>query len=176
MHRASCVKVWSWMLIGGALLSAAPVWGGSAKTAGAAAAEESREPALYDPAADPAEQLAAAVDEATATHRRILLEVGGDWCIWCHHLHDFLATHDSVRTLWDDSFVTVSINVSPENRNEAFLADYPAIPGYPHLFVLAPDGSLLHSQNTGDLEKGEGYSKAAVLDFLSRWAPPQQAR
>ena len=162
MHRASCLKVSSWVLIGGALLLAWPAWAGAATA---------KEPALYDPQADPGAQVAAAVEEASASGRRIILEVGGDWCIWCHHLHDFLASHDGVRTLWDKSFVTVKVNVSPENRNEAFLADYPEIPGYPHLFVLAPDGKLLHSQNTGDLEDGESYSKAAMLDFLSQWAP-----
>jgi len=175
MRKASCVMVASWALIGWAALLAWPAEAAVAE-APAAKAADVKDQALYDPEADPAEQLAAAIEEATASGRRIILEVGGNWCIWCHHLHDFMADHDGIRKLWDESFVTVNVNVSPENRNETFLGAYPEIPGYPHLFVLAPDGTLLHSQNTGDLERGESYSRASMLDFISQWAPPDLGR
>lgn len=177
MREASGVKLWPWAMLALAVFLA---WGAPpAPPAWAASGDEAakgKDEALYDPAADPSEQLLAAMSEARASGRRIILEVGGNWCIWCHHLHDFLASHDGVKKLWDDSFVTVNVNVSPENRNEKFLRAYPEVPGYPHLFVLAADGTLLHSQNTGDLEHGEGYSKASMLDFISRWAPPDLAR
>jgi hypothetical protein len=37
--------------------------------------------------------------------------------------------------------------------------------------VLESDGSLLHSQNTYELESGNSYSEEAVLRFLEKWAP-----
>ena len=39
----------------------------------------------YDPTADPFLDLQQTVSEATSSGRRILLEVGGEWCIWCHY-------------------------------------------------------------------------------------------
>ena len=63
-------------------------------------AEDSPEPqfpsAGYDVQADPFSDLQEAIVEATRLDRRILLEVGGEWCIWCHHWERFLADHDDV--------------------------------------------------------------------------------
>jgi len=126
---------------------------------------------LYDPAADPAADLAAAIAEAGASGRRILLEVGGNWCIWCHRLEAFVEGHERVHAVWTDGFVTVKVNYSPEVENRGFLSQYPEVPGYPHLFVLDSDGTFLHSQGTGVLEDGEGYSEEAILAFLEQWAP-----
>jgi hypothetical protein len=70
-----------------------------------------------------------------------------------------------------EHFLVMKVNYSSENRNEEFLADYPTIPGYPHLFVLETDGSRLHSQGTAELEEGSGYSEQAVLEFLNQWKP-----
>ena len=41
------------------------------------------------------------------------------------------------------------------------------------LAVLDADGKLLHSQFTGELEKGEGYDRKKFFDFLKQWAPPK---
>ena len=65
----------------------------------------------------------------------------------------------------------MKVNFSEENENKAFLAAYPEIKGYPHLFVLDADGKLLHSQFTGDLEKGKGYDRGKFFAFLKGWAP-----
>ena len=55
-----------------------------------------------------------------------------------------------------------------------FLAQYPEIKGYPHLFVLDNDGKLLHSQFTGELEKGKGYDRKKFFEFLKAWAPAKE--
>jgi thiol:disulfide interchange protein len=124
----------------------------------------------YDPAADPAADLAVAIERATAEGKRILLEVGGEWCSWCHRLERFV--HDTPETArrLDGSFVVVKVNWWPENENEAFLSGYPEIHGFPHLFVLDGDGTLLHSQSTGGLEAGAGYDVGRFEQFLDTWA------
>ena len=62
-----------------------------------------------------------------------------------------------------------------ENKNEALLSKWPAIRGYPHLFVLDGDGRLLHSQETDVLEAGKDYDRAGFSEFLRKWAPPRGA-
>jgi thioredoxin-related protein len=128
------------------------------------------EGAGYDPTRDPAADLAAAVEEASGSGRRIMLEVGGEWCHWCHLLEEFFATHDEHRKLLEDSYVVVKVNFSPENENEAFLSLFPPFKGYPHIMILDSDGSHLHSQDTGALEKGQGYDPEAMKAFLEKWA------
>jgi hypothetical protein len=69
-------------------------------------------------------------------------------------------------------FVVVKVNYSPENRNRSFLARYPGIDGFPHIFVVESDGRLLFSADTGNLERGRGYDRAKLEAFLTRWSPP----
>jgi len=68
-------------------------------------------------------------------------------------------------------YVAVKVNYSRENKNEEVLSRFPKIKGYPHLFVLDAKGTLLHSQDTGTLEKGKGHDPEKVMEFLKRWAP-----
>ena len=83
----------------------------------------------------------------------------------------FFAADDEAREMRDRGFVVVKVNYSPQNKNQAFLSRYPRIAGYPHLFVLGPDGKLLHSQDTGELEAGKGYDRDKMLGFLRNWTP-----
>ncbi len=125
----------------------------------------------YDPARDAADDVDAAVAEAARTHRRVLLEVGGEWCIWCHYLDDFFAAHPELAKLRDQDYVMVKINFSEENENKKLLRRFPKITGYPHIFVLDDRGKLLHSENTAELEEGRGYNLEKFREFLEKWAP-----
>jgi hypothetical protein len=121
----------------------------------------------YDPARDPAADLPAAVSRATAENKRILLELGGG--IWCEILDRFLERDTTVREAFRQSFVIVKVSVSPENRNEVFLAPYPAVDGYPFFIVLESDGRFLGVQETAALEEGLCYNRTSMLAFAERW-------
>src|SRR5215510_14542112 len=69
----------------------------------------------YDPKRDAAQDIRDAAAEAKRTNRRVLLEVGGEWCSWCHHMDDFFQAHADLTALRDKSFVMVKINFSEEN-------------------------------------------------------------
>ena len=87
-------------------------------------------------------------------------------------LEGFFRSHDDIRKQLEDNFIVVKVNFSPENENEAFLSGYPKFQGYPHIFILESNGHILHSQNTGLLEKGEGYDVQKMKTFLNKWSPP----
>lgn len=125
--------------------------------------------AKYDPKRDADQDIRDAIVEAKRANLRILLEVGGDWCIWCHHMDDFFSAHSDLTALRDKNFVTVKINFSEENPNKDVLARYGPIPGYPHVFVLDADGRLLHSQDTSALEEGKSYNAERLSVFLKYW-------
>ncbi len=128
---------------------------------------------IFDPDRNAAKDIAAAVAEASRTGKRILLDVGGNWCVWCHAMERYFEEHANLRALRDKYYVTVKINWSPENKNEPVLSKYPRISGYPHLFVLDKNGVLLHSQDTGPLEDGKSsYDLEKFTAFLTKWAPP----
>ena len=124
----------------------------------------------FDPDRNPAQDVKNVVSEAEKSDRRIILDVGGDWCIWCHRIDNFIDENKDLSGLLHKNFVVVKVNYSPENKNEEFLSRYPKIPGYPHFFVLEKNGELIHSQDTGKLEKGKGYDKGKFIAFVKKWA------
>lgn len=125
----------------------------------------------FDPTRDPEKDLAAAVERASKSGQQILLDVGGEWCSWCHKLDAFFQENKDVAAFLHQHFVVVKVNFSKDNPNEKFLSQFPVIKGYPHLFVLGPDGKLLHSQSTGELESGDHHDHDKVFAFLKKWAP-----
>jgi thioredoxin-related protein len=125
----------------------------------------------YDPKADPTADVARAVAQAAKEKKHVLVDVGGEWCGWCHRMDKFLIDHPDLLATRRKNFVFVKVNFSDENKNQSFLGRYPKIEGYPHLFVLDAQGRLLQSQNTGELEEGKSYNLDKFTAFLGTWGP-----
>ncbi len=128
----------------------------------------------FDPAKDPAADLAKAVEQATAENKRIILDIGGEWCVWCRYMDRFIILNPSLSALKKKNFIWVKVNMSEENENKTFLSAYPAISGYPHFFVLDEKGKLLQSQSTDVLESDKTYSLEKFTAFFKLWAPPEK--
>ena len=150
----------------------------AAKAAQASAATEKTLPPIerekFDPLRDPAADLQKAVEQASADGKRIILDIGGEWCVWCRYMDRFFILNPELNALKKKNFVWVKINMSEENENKPFLSAYPEIAGYPHLFVLDEKGKLLQSQSTDVLESDKTYDLKKFTDFLKTWAPPEK--
>jgi thiol:disulfide interchange protein len=129
----------------------------------------------FDPVRDPKADLEQAVGRAKISGKRVILDVGGEWCGWCKYMDKFFYQNANISRIRDENFIWVKINYSEENENIPFLSAYPAISGYPHLFVLDSDGTLLHSQPTDALEEEKGYNLAKFTEFLKTWSPRKEA-
>jgi thiol:disulfide interchange protein len=125
----------------------------------------------YDAARNPADDLAKTVTRAKAEKKRILIQVGGDWCGWCKLMSRYIETNPKVRETIADNYLVMKVTENGDQKNAPFLSQYPSIPGYPHLFVLDSDGTFLHSQGTSELEEGHGYNETVYLAFLNQWKP-----
>lgn len=129
---------------------------------------------VYDPYRNPAEDLKWAVNYAQRQNKRIMLELGGDWCIWCKWMDEFYTAHKDILQFRADHYVLVKVNVSEENMNEEFLSQFPVAAGYPHIYILESDGTFLHSQDTVELEDGvDSYVPEVFMAFLQQWALPE---
>jgi len=129
----------------------------------------------YDASRDPAKDLQEAIALATKTKKKILLEVGGDWSVYCNMMDQTFDSHPKLRKLLDADYVTLKVNYSKENPNEAFLSHYPKIPDYPHFFVLDSKGAFLCSQPTHKFEHGRSYNVSKIESFLKNAGqPPRQ--
>lgn len=130
-------------------------------------------PNLYNPAADAKADIAAAVKKAAKEHKNVLLQIGGNWCSWCLRFNKLVTTTDSLNNYQNANYVVVHVNYSKENMNEKLLAElgYPQRFGFPVFIVLDEKGNRLHTQNSGYLEEGKGYSNTKVLEFFQSWTP-----
>jgi len=147
--------------------------------AGAAAGPEypAKGPDIYDTHADAGVQIAAALARARVEHRRVLLDFGANWCIWCRRLHSTFESNPEVAGALDRGFIVVMIDVNTRNgvdRNAGVNERYgnPIRHGIPVLVVLDSDGKQLTTKDSGELEEGEGHSPAKITAFLAEWAPP----
>ena len=73
-------------------------------------------------------------------------------------IKDRLVDNGDLRRFRDAHYVWVKVNASDEKPNTAFFAQFPEMErDYPRLLVLDADGSLLVSQATGELRRGEAF-------------------
>jgi thiol:disulfide interchange protein len=135
-----------------------------------AAAQPTKKDIGYDPRANASEQLDAAVATAAADDKLLLLISGGDWCIWCHYLAEFLDREPALDAALHDVFVVQKVYVGEENMNKEFFAQLPKAAGAPHFWVFSAQGEVLASQDTLPLEDGnKSYDPAKFAAFIEQW-------
>ena len=128
---------------------------------------------LYNPAANVKKDVAAVVAKAKKEGKHVMLQVGGNWCIWCYRYDGFVKGDTTLNRLVDENYVVYHLNYSPENKNLDYLKTlgYPQRFGFPVFVVLDANGQRLHTQDSGLLEKEKSYDKAKVKTFLEAWSP-----
>jgi len=127
-----------------------------------------------DPARAQAD-LAAALKTAAATHKRVLLDFGGNWCGDCQVLD--LYFHDATnKPILEANYVLVDINIGHMDVNQGIAAEYqiPLKRGVPALAVLSEKGTLLYSQKGGEFENMRNLESSALTTFLIRWKPSRE--
>jgi len=124
----------------------------------------------FDPRRDALQDGRDAIKLASTTNRLILIELGGDWCKWCHIMDRFFNDNPDVKKGLHETFVLLKVNVSDENYNEEFLKVFPRPYGYPHMYITKSDGTLLHSKDTGYFVVNGKYSVERFKEFFRLWA------
>ncbi len=137
-----------------------------AKTTVASLPEYSK---VYDDTRDPFKDAVAAITLAKETNRNVLIEIGGNWCTWCHRMDDFLEKNPTVYDALHRNYVVLKINVSDSNENEAFMKSLPPVLGYPHMYVSNSSGKMLLSKDTAELQEDGNYSVQNWLAFIDKW-------
>jgi len=120
--------------------------------------------------------LDAAFARARASHKRVIVDLGGNWCSWCRLLAAVMELPEAEPFI-KAHFEVVSIAVTSaeksrddENRQVLKRFDIKTIDGYPYLVVAEPDGRVLarSSAVTDDAH----HTPQAMLDWIARFATP----
>jgi thiol:disulfide interchange protein len=125
---------------------------------------------IYPDPSQAAPDLAAALHTAAKTHKRILLDFGGNWCGDCQVLDLYM--HDSTNLpIVQANFILVHVNIGHMDANTGIADKYqiPLNKGVPALAVLSDQGALLYSQKTGEFEDMRNLQSAALTSFLLQW-------
>ena len=140
----------------------------------AAAEEKAKLPKPYDATENAEARITELVKKAKAENKNIILQAGGNWCIWCLRFNNYVQTTPELKEIVDKNYLYYHLNYSPENKNEKVFAKYDnpgAKFGYPVFVVLDQNGKMIHTQDSAVLEEGKGYSKEKVKAFFEKWSP-----
>ena len=146
-------------------------WAQAQATAPAAAATTPKKvlEKPYKPTENAAKKLAELSALAKKQNKKILVQGGGNWCVWCLRLNDYIKSNPELKRKIDAKYITYHLNFSPENENKAIFAKY-GDPGkkygYPVWLILDKNLKLVKTQETGSLEKGTSYDDAKIAEVL----------
>lgn len=135
---------------------------------------QTHENKLYHPEANAEKDIAAALATAKAEKKYVLLQGGGNWCIWCIEFARFCQADEKIDSVLKAGYVWYHFNYSKENYNKVLFAKYgfPQRFGFPVFLILDENGKLIHTQNSEYLEDGKkSYDRVKVQSFLEKWSP-----
>jgi thiol:disulfide interchange protein len=131
-------------------------------------------PDIYPDPSQASADLAKALKAAAQTHKRILLDFGGNWCGDCQVLDLYLHNSQN-RPLLESNYILVHVNIGKYDANLDIAARYqiPLERGVPAVAVLSERGKLLYSQKQGEFEAMRKVDPSSVTNFLTQWRPSQ---
>lgn len=140
-----------------------------------AAEEKAKLPKPYDPKADAEKDINDLIAKAKKEGKNILIQAGGNWCIWCLRFNQFVQTTPELKDIVDKNYLYYHLNYSPDNENPKVFSKYIDIKEkqfYPFFIILNKDGKMIYLLKDSEvLEEGKGYSKEKVREFFEKWKP-----
>ncbi len=130
-------------------------------------------PYPYDEEADAMAEVDAALMRARESGKRVLIDLGGNWCPWCRILSGVMELPE-MKPFLDANFEIVAVDISSTSGKIDRNLDVPArfgandIDGVPWLIVLESDGTPLHSSYEVTDQNHEQPQEMA--DWLASWA------
>ena len=127
--------------------------------------------APYDEAADANAVVAAAFARAKKSHKRVLLDLGGNWCPDCIILanlmrmpgmKDFMAKH----------YEFASVDVGRFDKNLQIPARFgytERLKGVPTVLVATPDGKLVNDGHVFALSDARHMTPQSLAEYLAQW-------
>lgn len=125
---------------------------------------------LYSETANPTADIAAALKQARAENKRVILDFGGDWCGDCQVLDIYMHQSPNAELL-ARHFIVVHVDIGHMDHNVDVAEKYkvPISKGVPALAVLDAHGNLLFSQENKEFENMRNMRSEDVTAFLNKW-------
>ena len=127
---------------------------------------------IYDESADGEKQITQALASAQKSHKRVLVQLGANWCEGCHKLHSLLKNDPAISQEVKNGFIWILIDLDQAHNAEVD-EQYgnPSHQGYPALLILEADGKQVLKTDTADLVDAGEFNPEKTIAFLRQWAP-----
>ncbi len=127
-------------------------------------------PLPYDTTADGAAQVAAAKARARASHKLLLIDLGGNWCPDCRVLAGVVAL-PGVKAFVDRHYEVVAVDIGRRDKNLGIAEHYGAdIKGVPAVLIVDPQTDRLKNEgHYAALSDARHMTPQALADWLASW-------
>ena len=126
----------------------------------------------YDSSADADVTVDAAIARAKQTGKRVLIELGGNWCPDCIILTNIMRLPE-VAPFISSHYEVVLVDVGRLNKNRQIPARYgitQRLEGVPAVLIVDANGKLLNAGNIVALDEAHNMEPQAIVNWLASWA------
>jgi thiol:disulfide interchange protein len=126
----------------------------------------------YDEHANADAAVAAAFDRAKKSHKRVLIDLGGNWCVDCVVLANFVE-QPAVKKFVAAHYEWVAVDVGRFDRNLQIPARFgltKRLTGVPTIIIATPDGKQLNQNDVFAVSDARSMTPQAVADYLAKYA------
>lgn len=127
----------------------------------------------YDEAANADAAVAAAFAHARLSHKRVLIDLGGNWCGDCVVLSNIMQLPE-LKAFLVQHFEMVNVDVGRFDRNLQIPARWGItrrLEGVPTILIVTPDGKrLLDAGHVSALADARHMTPQGLADWLAQWA------
>jgi thiol-disulfide isomerase/thioredoxin len=126
----------------------------------------------YDTKADASAAVDAAFARAGKNGKRVLIDLGGNWCADCIVLANLMQLPELKRFL-AAHFEIVVVDVGRFDRNLQIPARFgitQRLEGVPSVIIAEPDGTFVNPGRIAALADARHMTPQAIADWLAQWA------
>lgn len=126
----------------------------------------------YDEAANADAQVASAFARAQKSHKRVLIDLGGNWCVDCLILANFVRLPE-MRRFMTAHYEEVLVDVGRFNRNLQIPARFgitKKLEGVPALLIATPDGKLVNGGDIFAVSEAQSMTPQTLASYLAKYA------
>ena len=126
----------------------------------------------YDEGVNADAAVAAAFARAQKSHKRVLIDLGGNWCVDCIVLANFLKLPEMQRFM-AAHYEIVSVDVGRFDRNQQIPARFGItgrLKGVPALLIATPDGKLVNGDDVFATSDAYTMTPQALAAYLAKYA------
>lgn len=127
--------------------------------------------APYDEQADADRQVAAAFARAKISHKRVLIDLGGNLCPDCLVLANLMRL-PAMRAFLDAHYEEVAVDVGRFDKNLQIPARFgitKRLAGVPSVLIATPDGKLVNRGDVSALSDARSMTPQALAAWLAQW-------